>query len=302
MSKSSHTAPPAVDNATPTVDPATPTVDDASRTVDDNGSARSAEATARRRARRRTFTWLSTLTLIVLVCFLDGDLVATRFEHGQWVSNALMIAYFAWLYRAAAPRLRGLMKYGVFIAAAGEVLFSLVLGMYEYRLETIPLYVPPGHSVMVAAVYYFVREPFVIRHRPWIGAAMLLVSVAYAAYWLLAHHDLYGALCTALFVVLIAREAGSRMFFLTMFLFVGFLEQVGTRFSCWYWHDIAFDKFAWLPSGNPPSGISVFYFAFDVLCLLAYLRRRPELKQRYRRLKARREGIRAADDNELAIT
>ena len=241
------------------------------------------------RARRRTYTWISTLALIVLVCFLDGDLIATRFDYGQYVADALMVAYFVWMYRGAAPRLRSLMKYGVVIATAGEVLFSLVFGMYEYRLASIPLYVPPGHSVMIGAVYYFVRERFVIRHHAWLALTMLLASVAYAAYWMVTHHDLYGALCTVLFVILIAREAESRMFFLTMFVFVGFLEQVGTRFACWYWHDIAFDKFAWLPSGNPPSGISVFYFAFDVLCLMAYLRRHPKLRARYKALKARRE-------------
>lgn len=254
------------------------------------------------RAHRRTFAWVTTLLLIVLVCFLDGSWVAARFAHGQWVSNALMIAFFAWMYRGAAPRLRALMKYGVFIAAAGEALFSLVLGMYEYRLATIPLYVPPGHSVMVGAVYYFVRERSVIRHQKLIALAMLLLSVAYAAFWLVTHNDLYGALCTGLFVVLIAREPESRMFFLTMFIFVGFLEQIGTGFSCWYWHDIAFAKFAWLPSGNPPSGISVFYFAFDVLCLMAYLRRRPELKRRSKALKARRSAAAAPGPRELAAS
>jgi len=234
---------------------------------------------------RRTFTWISTLLLIVVVCFFDSSYVAASFDHGQWVANALMVGYFVWMYRAAPPRLRGLMKYGVFIATAGELLFSIVLGMYEYRLATVPIYVPPGHSIMYGAVYYFVREPFVLRQRRFFSLAMLLVSIGYAGYWLAAHADVYGALCSLLFVALIVRDAHSRLFFLTMFLFVGFLEQVGTRFDCWYWWETAFDRFAWLPSGNPPSGISVFYFAFDVLCLLAYLRRRPDLKARYKRLK-----------------
>jgi hypothetical protein len=234
----------------------------------------------------RTLAWTSLPVMITLVCFFDSSYVASRFDHGQWVANVLMVLYFVWLFRAAPPRLRALMKYGVFIAAAGEALFSLVLGMYEYRLESIPLYVPPGHSAMIAGVFHFVREPVVQRHRTLVSAVMLAVSVGYAVYWLLAHHDLYGALCTGLFVVLIAREAESRLFFLSMFLFVGYLEQVGTRLECWFWWDIAFDKLAWLPSGNPPSGISVFYFAFDVLCLLAYLQRKPVLKGRYKRLKA----------------
>lgn len=250
-------------------------------------------------ALRRTWTWITVLALIVLVCLLDSRYVAAHFAYGQWLSNALMIAAFVVVYRSAPPRLRGLMKYGVFIGTAGEVLFSIVFGMYEYRLANVPLYVPPGHSLMYAAVFYFVREPLVLRHQRAVALGMLLVSVGYAGYWLLAHNDVYGALCTALFVVLIVRDEHSRSFFLTMFLFVGFLEQVGTRFDCWYWHPVAFDKFAWLPSGNPPAGISVFYFAFDVLCLLAYLKRRPELKARYKRLRERREA--SAGDRKQAL-
>ncbi|MDB4972829.1 MAG: hypothetical protein JWN48_1170 [Myxococcaceae bacterium] len=255
-------------------------------------------------ARHRTASWTSLLALIGIVCFLDSAYVATRFDHGQWAADALMLVYFTWMYRGAPPRLRALMKYGVFIATVGESLFSLVLGMYEYRLENIPLYVPPGHAVMVGAVYYFVREPFVRRHAKAVCTAMLLASVAYAAYWLIAQHDLYGALCTALFVVLVAREAESRLFFLTMFWFVAILEQAGTRLGAWYWYDIAFEKFAWLPSGNPPSGISVFYFAFDVLCLIAYLKRKPELKARYRKLKQRPADNSQLneEDRELATT
>jgi hypothetical protein len=211
-----------------------------------------------------------------------------------------MIAYFVWMYRSAPPRLRALMKYGVFIATAGEVLFSLVFGMYEYRLENVPIYVPPGHSILYGAVYYFVREPFVLRHKRAFVAGMLAFSVAYAGYWFVAHDDLYGLLCTALFVVLIARDAHSRLFFLAMFLLVAYLEQVGTRFACWYWWEHAFDRFAWLPSGNPPAGISVFYFAFDVLCLMAYLRRRSDLKARYRRLRDGREARQSERERQLA--
>ena len=34
----------------------------------------------------------------------------------------------------------------------------------------------------------------------------------------------------------------------------------------------------------------MFYFAFDVLCLMAYLKRRKDLRARYRRLKLRRDA------------
>jgi hypothetical protein len=143
---------------------------------------------------------------------------------------------------------------------------------------------------MYAAVYYFVRERWIIKNRSIVSALMLLIGVAYAAFWLVAHNDVYGAVCTFFFVLLIALNAESRLFFLSMFLFVGYLELVGTGAGAWFWWPTAFDKFAFLPSGNPPSGISLFYFGFDGLCLAALLRRRPVLRARLRRLRACRSS------------
>ncbi|HEY6876408.1 MAG TPA: hypothetical protein VI299_00230, partial [Polyangiales bacterium] len=134
-------------------------------------------------AQRRTFTWITVLPLIVLVCGLDSDLVAAHISYGQWLANAVMLAYFVMMYRAAPQKLRGLMKYGVVIATAGEVLFSLVFGMYEYRLANVPVYVPPGHAILYGAIYYFVREPYVLHARRWLSPAMLVASVGYAALW-----------------------------------------------------------------------------------------------------------------------
>jgi hypothetical protein len=138
-----------------------------------------------------------------------------------------------------------------------------------------------------------VREPYVLKNRRFITRCMFVLGVGYAAFWLLVRNDVYGALCTAVFVYWVAREESSRAFFLAMFLLVAYLEQLGTRFEAWYWHPTLLDKISWIPSGNPPSGISVFYFGFDVGCLLAYLVRRPDLKARYKRLKQRREAARA---------
>lgn len=252
------------------------------------------------RSFKRAPIWISVAALMVLICFLDSTYVAARFGYGQWVANAIMIAYFVWMYRNAPPRLRALMKYGVVVATIGEVVFSLLIGMYEYRLANVPIYVPPGHSILYGAVYYFVREPAVLRNRHVVAPCMLAMGLGYAAYWLFAQNDVYGALCTAVFVYWVAREKSSRLFFLAMFLFVAYLEQVGTRFGAWYWHPTLLDRIPWIPSGNPPSGISVFYFGFDVGCLLAYLTRRPELKARYKRLKRRRENVRGAGEAELA--
>jgi hypothetical protein len=235
----------------------------------------------------RTVAWVSLLPLTFIICSLDSASLAARWPYGQWAADAVMIAFYLWMAREAPPRLRAIMRYGVVIGAVGESLCSLVFGMYEYRLHNIPLYVPLGHPVIYGAVYHFVREPFVVRHKRQLSTLMLVVSVGYTLYWLLVAHDVFGAVCSAVFVWLVMVDSESRSFFLAMFLLVAFLEQVGTSFGAWLWYPQAFGRVALLPSGNPPTGISIFYFAFDGLCLLAYLKRRPQLRLRYRRLKAR---------------
>jgi hypothetical protein len=227
------------------------------------------------------------LLLVTLICFLDSRALAARFGYGQWLANLLMLATFLIIHRAAPPRLKLIMENGLLVGVLGEVFFSLIVGMYEYRLANVPLYIPPGHSILYAAVYYFVREPWVLRNKGWLAPLMLTVGVGYAAFWLVARNDVYGALCTTFYVYLIWRFPDSRLFFLTMFLLVAYLEQVGTSFACWSWPASIFGKFDFLPSANPPSGISVFYFGFDVACLELVGQRRPQLKERHQRLLAR---------------
>jgi hypothetical protein len=235
----------------------------------------------------RTAAWVSFVPLTFVICGLDSAFVASRWPYGQWVADAVMIGFYAWMTRTAPPRLRAIMRYGVVIGLVGESLCSLVFGMYEYRLHNIPIYVPLGHPVIYGTIYHFVREPFVVRNRRALSTAMMVASVGYTLFWLLYANDVFGAVCALVFVGIVLLDAESRTFFLAMFLLVAFLEQVGTRFGAWYWYEHAFGSVTLLPSGNPPTGISIFYFLFDGLCLLAYLKRRPSLASRYRRLKGR---------------
>lgn len=74
-----------------------------------------------------------------------------------------------------------------------------------------------------------------------------------------------------------------------MFVEVCYVELVGTATGCWYWPEMAFGLYPWLPSANPPSGIAVFYFLFDAAVLLIYLNiLSPRVKQRYKNMKLRK--------------
>lgn len=252
----------------------------------------------------RRLTLIGVPVLLVAILFLDSTYVRDQIQSewmGQWAANILTFAYFMWMLRGASPRLRRLMIIGVGVATAGEVLFSLVIGMYEYRLENIPLYVPPGHTIVYAAIFQFIREPWVLRNAQRVTLALYGVGAAFSVYWLLFAHDnqgnptndVYGFICFGVFSALIFFNRDSRLFFVSMYLLVAYLELVGTHYQCWYWHPTLLNTWP-IPSGNPPSGISVFYMGFDIGCLGFYMLSNMERRRRYDQYKAFRNSRRKA--------
>ena len=220
---------------------------------------------------------------LVVGLYLDGSGMADNFLHGQWVTNVLTAVFFLWVYWGASRKNRKIIGYGLVIAFCGEVVFSLLLGMYTYRLGSLPIYVPLGHTIIYMAVYYFCREPAVLAHKERIIKLLYPLMILYAFGWLILQNDLFGFLCAMLILLLFKRRPSARLFFLVMFFVIAYLELLGTYFQAWHWPEIWFGRFSWVPSANPPSAISVFYFAFDAGCLWVYKRLNPDKWQRFRR-------------------
>lgn len=162
------------------------------------------------------------------------------------------------------------MLYGIILAVLGEALFTLILGMYTYRLENLPLYVPFGHSIIYAAVFYICKEPAIKKHKELVIKILFLSMILYSTLWLIFDNDVFGFLCMLGIILIISKKPHTRMFFLIMFFMIVYLELLGTYYQCWYWPEIWFNEITLIPSSNPPSGISVFYFGFDIGCLLIY--------------------------------
>lgn len=220
------------------------------------------------------------LLLLAGILWLDRAAGGTAFS--QACASLLAWAYFAWTYSASPHRLRMILILGLFVAGLGETLFSLFLGMYEYRTGAIPLYVFPGHCILFASVWHASHSPALLRRRRHVEAALAIAGAAFIGFWFFSRQDLYGLLCALPLAAILLARPRSRLFLLLMFWTVTYLELMGTWLGCWYWPPLAFARFEWLPSGNPPSAISVFYMAFDAACLKLYLRLHPHVLRRYR--------------------
>ncbi|WP_338269649.1 hypothetical protein [Marinomonas pontica] len=218
--------------------------------------------------------------------FLDSSMVAEHILFNQWTTNFLVLICFVWVYLRVTAKIKKLMLYGVALALIGEVIFSIFLGMYEYRLENVPIYVPLGHSLIYAAVFYIQKENIIQRNKARVISILYWAMIGYSSLWLLFDQDVFGFLCTLVIVLLLRKQTGNELFFLIMFFMVVYLELLGTYYQCWFWPDTWFGKVPFIVSSNPPSGISVFYFGFDIGCLWMYKKLN---RQKWNRMKIFRQ-------------
>ena len=214
--------------------------------------------------------YLTVFFVLWLGLFIDSNIIQEIFVYNQWITNIIVIITFIYLYKKVSIKIKKLMIYGLFIALAGELFFSLVLGMYTYRLENLPIYVPFGHSLVYIAAFYITKEPFVKYNKQTIINILYILMLVYSTAWLILVNDVFGFICMLVIVYIFKRKPHTKLFFLIMFFMIVYLELIGTYYQCWFWPEIWFDKILLIPSANPPSGISVFYFGFDIACLIIY--------------------------------
>lgn len=175
-----------------------------------------------------------------------------------------------WLALAAAlmrvPADRRAQALGVvFFATIGEVIGSLVWGVYHYRLDNLPMFVPPAHGIVyltgLALATSFRRH----------ARTLLAIAAGAAAAWallgltVLPTRDVAGALGVPLLLLFLWRGR-NRAVYAGVFLVVAALELYGTALGTWRWE--ATLPGLGVPDGNPPSGVAAGYVFFDVLALL----------------------------------
>jgi hypothetical protein len=204
----------------------------------------------------------------MVLCVISGFLAL---DHLANANDQLLIGAATWLILIAscAPlnredRTRALLV--VLVASGAEVLGSIVLGAYTYRLENLPAFVPPGHGLVYLAGLRISQSAPVRNHT----RGFLWVVIGLIAAWgaaglvLLGRTDALGAITGALLIYVLLRGRAPALY-AGVFLMVGFLEIYGTSIGAWHWAATAPDTP--LPTGNPPSGIAGVYVLFDIAAI-----------------------------------
>ena len=147
------------------------------------------------------------------------------------------------------------------IATAGEIVLSLGWGLYTYRLDNIPLFVPPGHVLLLLLGLALAR-------RMSDGAALTIIAGAgaYSLAVAVAGIDTLGIL---LFGVLLAASIvmpGQRRLYASTFVLALALELWGTWLGNWSWaREVPGVP---LVTTNPPVAAGAFYCALDALVVV----------------------------------
>ena len=168
--------------------------------------------------------------------------------------------------RLASPMQRRQVWLAVGIATCGELYFSLVVGLYRYRFDNVPLYVPAGHGLVYLFALTSARTPLLLARRRLLVGAALVIASAWALAGLTAlplvtgRVDLTGALLWPLFIYFTLRSRQAPVY-AAAFLITSLLEICGTSFGNWAWRPMA--PFTHLTQGNPPSVIAGGYCLLD---------------------------------------
>jgi hypothetical protein len=196
--------------------------------------------------------------LLLLPVFIVGLYLDQFVELPVQVAGSVAVwAVMLWYLHRSRSDLRIIIIACLAWSSFGEAFASLVWGLYRYRLYNIPMFVPPGHVLMLLlALYLAERVPRLV-----LGTAPV-IALAYAAYALSMHVDMFSVILAPIFVLslVVARK---RAVYAATFLLVIPLELYGTWLGNWRWQSNA----PWLDlsMANPPLCIGAMYCARDAI-------------------------------------
>lgn len=199
------------------------------------------------------------LNLVLVAVTLLGGLVVDQYGG---LAGQLAVSVWTWavMFRllATSPRQWRPMFWACLLwATAGEIFLSLIWGLYTYRLENIPFFIPPGHVLL-----FWLGLTIAPRVPKWFvaGVPVLAAGYALAAWWY--GFDTISVLLIGLFLLCMASREG-RSLYAAMFPLSLAVEIYGTWMGNWVWHPQV--PYFNLTSFNPPLAAGAFYCALDVL-------------------------------------
>ncbi|HYN75987.1 MAG TPA: hypothetical protein VEV13_07285 [Candidatus Limnocylindria bacterium] len=222
-----------------------------------------ATPTTGRRALPDLVTAVVVVAWVPVVLLLDSgaELAQQRILGlGTWGLLLALLAFETTAVRAQAAVV-------VVFASLIEYTFSAGLGVYVYRLDNVPSFVPPGHGLVYLAALALGRSAALRAHERVAVRATVVAGGLYALWGLsplAPRTDVLGAFWYLCLVGFLAFGR-NRLLYVGAFLVVTYLELVGTALGTWTWQP--YDPTGLIPMGNPPSGAAGGYGWFDLAAM-----------------------------------
>jgi hypothetical protein len=181
----------------------------------------------------------------------------------------LLLGLAAWIalivaLRGVPPLLRAQALVVVVVATCAEIVGSIIWGVYTYRLENLPSFVPPCHGLVYLAgaalpMWAAPRKDVLVRF-----ALVAVVAWGVAGVTVLPRSDVGGAIGACLLAIYLVRGRVPEIY-AGVFLVVAWLELYGTAIGTWEWAAVI--PGTDVSQGNPPSGVASGYVWFDIVAL-----------------------------------
>lgn len=197
------------------------------------------------------------------IFYLDSPYFSKNYIDGRNIVNIISIIYFILFFIVSQPHLRKLMFTMVFLSYIGEIIFCELLGWYQYRTDSIPLYVPFGHAIVYSSGYVLSEINYFVKHEILIRKIFIVFFTSLFIFSFFVFDDLFTLISGALFFLLVRRKKWNNLYFFIAMCVIC-IEILGTYWQCWNWNLLISDL---IPSANPPMGAVFFYAGGDVLLL-----------------------------------
>ncbi len=180
---------------------------------------------------------------------------------GQHIATLWTLLVWGALYKIGRTDERRVLLLCTVISGLGELVLSLVWGLYDYQFHNVPLFVPPGHALLMTLGLLAARR--LPNIAAWIITATACVWAAYA--WI-GGFDRFGVTLGAVFLFCMALGPAKRLY-AAMFVLALIMELYGTALGNWVW--AAYAPGLNLKAANPPFSAGAFYGLLDLLVLAA---------------------------------
>lgn len=207
-----------------------------------------------------TRAWMAfhIVAVIAIGLWLDIHLGWT----GQHIATVWALAVWGWLYWLGRRTERQVLLLATLLSGIGELFLSLVWGLYDYQFHNVPLFVPPGHALLMTLG--ILSAAALVRHSTAVVATVTTLAAAWAVHVWFADSDRFGVVLFGLYAACLWFGL-ARTLYACMFVLALIMELYGTALGNWVWALSA--PWFQLSSANPPFSAGAFYCVLDLLVL-----------------------------------